>query len=277
MPPVLFNFTSQNFAAAAALAATGASSSSSSVVSVSSIAGHSVPETVPFLLFPSAEVALFVLLIGTFVAFCICAFCAGGACGLCREQQHAWHAAGLPSCKLVSSQTRTTVQDPAVELLRRRNRQQSVMLAYASHLPSLLILQLLEQLDDPAATAAEGGGVAAERRQSALRALQARLNVQRTSLYDHIRSASVRPAPVNRAAERTLREARKELQSVPGAASAELLELLDNVHLQAILQSMDVTVEEVFAPTAACTPATTPAAGGNECTKLLTGQLEVII
>ncbi|KAL3084924.1 hypothetical protein niasHT_035812 [Heterodera trifolii] len=96
-------------------------------------------------------------------------------------------------------------------------------------------------------------------------------------LYDHIRSASVRPAPVNRAAERTLREARNELQSVPGAASAELLELLDNVHLQAILQSMDVTVEEVFAPTAACTPATTPAAGGNECTKLLTGQLEVII
>ncbi|KAL3075172.1 hypothetical protein niasHS_013395 [Heterodera schachtii] len=168
------------------------------------------------------------------------------------------------------------LQDPAVELLRRRNRQQSVMLAYASHLPSLLILQLLEQLDDPAATA-EGGGVAAERRQSALRALQARLDVQRTSLYDHIRSASVRPAPVNRAAERTLREARKELQSVSGTASAELLELLENVHLQAILQSMDVTVEEVFAPTAACTPATTPAAGGNECTKLLTGQLEVII
>ncbi|KAI3420854.1 hypothetical protein GPALN_014473 [Globodera pallida] len=95
-------------------------------------------------------------------------------------------------------------------------------------------------------------------------------------LYDRIRTESVRPAPVNRAAERALREARKELQqSVAGSSSAaaELLELLDNVHLQAILQSMDVTAEEVFTPTTMCTPATTPAAA-NEATNFMTGQFE---
>lgn len=88
-------------------------------------------------------------------------------------------------------------------------------------------------------------------------------------LYDQIRTEAIRPGPANRRAERCLREARKELLSIPACAeSAELLDLLDNIHLQAILQAQEVTMEEVYAAASTSIPSssatTTPAADGAE-------------
>uniref|UniRef100_A0A915CMI8 Uncharacterized protein n=1 Tax=Ditylenchus dipsaci TaxID=166011 RepID=A0A915CMI8_9BILA len=76
-------------------------------------------------------------------------------------------------------------------------------------------------------------------------------------LYDRIRSHGIRPSPVNRNAEQKLAEAKEEL--VVGAISedssrpetTELISLLGNVHLQAILQAHDIVIEEVFASSAA--------------------------
>uniref|UniRef100_A0A915DAK5 L27 domain-containing protein n=1 Tax=Ditylenchus dipsaci TaxID=166011 RepID=A0A915DAK5_9BILA len=76
-------------------------------------------------------------------------------------------------------------------------------------------------------------------------------------LYDRIRSHGIRPSPVNRNAEQKLAEAKEEL--VVGAINedssrpetTELISLLGNVHLQAILQAQDIVIEEVFASSAA--------------------------
>ncbi|KAI1716437.1 guanylate kinase domain-containing protein [Ditylenchus destructor] len=67
-------------------------------------------------------------------------------------------------------------------------------------------------------------------------------------LYDRIRSHGIRPSPINRNAELQLTEAKEELAAIenPNAETTELATLLNNIHLQAILQAQDVVIEEVF-------------------------------
>ncbi|KAI1724332.1 protein kinase domain-containing protein [Ditylenchus destructor] len=67
-------------------------------------------------------------------------------------------------------------------------------------------------------------------------------------LYDRIRSHGIRPSPINRNAEQQLTEAKEELAAIedPNAETTELATLLNNIHLQAILQAQDVVIEEVF-------------------------------
>jgi len=67
-------------------------------------------------------------------------------------------------------------------------------------------------------------------------------------LYDRISSSKVKPITINFNSDQQLSEAKAELETVisPSAEALELAKLLENVHLQAILQANDIVIEEVF-------------------------------
>uniref|UniRef100_A0A7E4VVL5 Peripheral plasma membrane protein CASK n=1 Tax=Panagrellus redivivus TaxID=6233 RepID=A0A7E4VVL5_PANRE len=71
------------------------------------------------------------------------------------------------------------------------------------------------------------------------------------SLYDRIATSRVKPIALNVNADQHLSESRAVIDSLiaPSAEAIELGKLLDNVHLQAILQANDIVIEEVFTTT----------------------------
>uniref|UniRef100_A0AC35FQJ7 Uncharacterized protein n=1 Tax=Panagrolaimus sp. PS1159 TaxID=55785 RepID=A0AC35FQJ7_9BILA len=67
-------------------------------------------------------------------------------------------------------------------------------------------------------------------------------------LYDKIASSRIQPIALNVNSDIQLNEAKSVLESLisPSSEAHELIKLLDNIHLQAILQANDIVIEEVF-------------------------------
>ncbi|KAH7719910.1 peripheral plasma membrane protein CASK-like isoform 1 [Aphelenchoides avenae] len=82
------------------------------------------------------------------------------------------------------------------------------------------------------------------------RALEDKTFHELLALYDRIRNHDVRPSAINHGSGQTLTSVKNEIEGLlsPSNEATELAALLNNVHLQAILQAEDIVIEEVLSP-----------------------------
>ncbi|CAK5089868.1 unnamed protein product [Meloidogyne enterolobii] len=279
MPQVIFNTTYHQKISSklALLTTTTVPTLTSSLTSLSTYTSKNLPKNISTnsSLLPIVNniggIALFALVLAAFFCFCICVICLGGLCAdsssSAASKQKLCFCCVCECCLEEELEEEDNYNNDESDFSyrrwqRRRLRQQSrsssnliYNAATAVNMPSMLLLQLmladsfnnLNNKNNKKNVASEGG------------------EEGRVSLYDRIRTEAIRPTTINRHAERSYREACKELvsSSPQGAETSELLELLNNVHLKAILQAQEVSMEEIYA---AITPIATTSSGSSQPT-----------